>query len=142
VSVKRADILTSALKYIGVRWRIRGRDPTQGLDCVGLLANVAWDNGYSFTDSLAYDPKNPDVAQYRALVIGQTDPGAINCIRTGSILLLKQALFPWHTGIAVMEKDGPPRLIHASIKDRQVVMVPLDTQYKQIVNVREFPGVL
>jgi cell wall-associated NlpC family hydrolase len=142
VTPTRAAVLQAALKYEGVRWKLLSRDPKLGLDCVGFLANVAWDLGYQLEDTQDYTPKAPSVEKYRDYVIGQTAPGAINCIRTGTILLLRSGHFPWHTGIAIMEKDGLPRMIHASIRDRKVVIDLLSQHYSNIVNVREFPGVI
>jgi hypothetical protein len=140
--VTRAEVLAAAMAYVGVRWKFLGRDKSQGIDCIGLLTGVARDLGYAFEETLDYTARAPDPEPYRDYVIGQTEPGAINCIRTGTILLLRSGMFPWHTGFAVMEKDGPPRMIHASIRARKVVVDPLSPHYNNIVNVREFPGVI
>jgi cell wall-associated NlpC family hydrolase len=47
------DIVTEARTWVGVPWRLRGRD-REGLDCVGLLAVVADKLGIPYADDLRY----------------------------------------------------------------------------------------
>lgn len=53
------DFISEARKHLGVKYLHLGRDPSKGLDCIGLLARVATDLGLEVKDNLAYS-KSPD----------------------------------------------------------------------------------
>ncbi|MEG8037878.1 hypothetical protein QP166_00400 [Sphingomonas sp. LR60] len=42
-------VLAAAQQLVGVRFRVQGRDPALGLDCVGLVAVALWRAGAAVT---------------------------------------------------------------------------------------------
>ena len=52
-TIKRRDIVASARAWVGVPYRHLGRDRS-GVDCAGLIVNVAHDFGFTVKDNRAY----------------------------------------------------------------------------------------
>lgn len=138
MTVSRDSIVTAARSYVGVRWRHLGRDRA-GLDCIGLLVMVSRDCDIPYKDVSGYK-KIPDRETFRDEVAAQSDPGDLNVLKHGSIVLLMQRVYPCHCGIVAL--DGEERtIIHASLGERGVVEQPLRPFTPTIVRVREFRGV-
>lgn len=135
----RNDIVTAARSYLGVRFKMRGRTRAEGIDCVGLLANVARDIGMSVEDTVDYS-KSPDPEMFRRMITDQTKPGSIHNLRSGSIAMFKQGVFPIHAGIVVVG-GGQMSVINANLKLKQVVEQPWREWTLLLLGVREFPGV-
>ena len=134
----RDEIVTEAKTWMGVRWRHIGRDRS-GLDCIGLLIVVARHFGQDIADRTDYR-RTPDGDLFRQMVEDQTDPGSINMIKSGTILMIKQGGRPCHCGIAIMD-GGQAQMLSASINARAVVIETLDQYWPNIIKVREFRGV-
>lgn len=115
----RLDI--AAKRYIGVPFRHQGRNPSVGIDCVGLLVLSARDCGYgslSDYDGTSYD-RNPARGELerrigRALTpYPELLPGCVVCMDFfGKVR---------HVGIISQLDDGRLGLIHSYNKPPRVV---------------------
>ncbi|MDP5280007.1 NlpC/P60 family protein [Sphingomonas sp. DG1-23] len=105
-----ARVVEAARGAIGARFRLHGRDPATGLDCVGLVAlalNVAVPRGYA----LRYD----DVAHVvRVIEAAGLVPAAD--VRAGDLVLLRAG--PGQLHFAIQTGTG---MIHADAMLRRVV---------------------
>lgn len=139
--IDRSEIRDVARTYLGVRWRHRGRSRT-GLDCIGLLVAVGRDLGLSVEDTDREYRKTPDIKLFLDMIRRQTVEGSMNYIRTGSILMLRQGVYPCHCGFAVFDPGVTPSFIHAATLKRSVVEEPLAQHMANVIEVREMMGVL
>lgn len=138
--ITRRDIGDAALSYVGTRFKMRGRTRS-GIDCVGLLLVVGRDAGLDLQDTEKQYLRTPDAELFKQMIRDQSRPGEINCIQTGSILMLRQGMTPCHCGIAV--KNGSVvNVVHASMEYRKVLIEPLSKFYNLIIDVREYHGVV
>lgn len=138
--ITREAVKQAALSFKGTRFRHRGRS-TQGLDCVGLLIAVGQQVGLTIRDTEQQYLRTPDSELFRQMIRDQSAPGDINCIRSGSILLLRQGMTPCHCGIAVAGNSGLS-FLHASLEYRRVLDEPMEKFFSLIVEVREYEGVV
>lgn len=138
--ILRKAVGDAALNYVGTRFRIRGRS-RMGIDCVGLLLAAGRDAGVSLQDTDKQYIRTPDVELFKQMIRAQSRPGDINCIQTGSILMLRQGITPCHCGLAIME-GGAASIVHASMEYRKVLLEPLSKFYDQVIDVREYHGVI
>lgn len=135
----RAEIVAAARSYLGVRWRHKGRT-RHGVDCVGLLVAVSNDLGLGVKDTDLDYKRTPDVHLFLQMLRSQSDRGDFNNIRPGSILMMRQHIYPCHCGIAVFSPT--PSLIHAAANNKQVIEEPLAKIMHELIEVREFKGVV
>ncbi|MFE8584881.1 peptidoglycan endopeptidase [Sphingomonas sp. NCPPB 2930] len=104
-------VAAAAVALIGVRFRLHGRDPAHGLDCVGLVAAAtgrAAPTGYGW--------RSGDAAKAAAALDAQfqrtTDsPGAVLLLRAG----------PGQLHLAIRVGDG---IVHADAGLRRVAWRP------------------
>jgi murein DD-endopeptidase / murein LD-carboxypeptidase len=108
--------VTRARSLIGTRFRLHGRDPATGLDCVGLIvcaypAILRPPEGYGLRGGTA--------AGFAAMFIanGMTQRQGAPCI--GDVLLLQPSVAQFHLGVWSGES-----LIHADAVLRRVVETP------------------
>lgn len=137
--IDRMDIVRAARSYLGVYFKKGGRDRA-GMDCVGLLYSVGRDIGLELEDTTAYtfDPNAPLMQRY---VFEQSERRKINTLQNGYIAILRQSIFPMHTGIIAL--DGAwPTIINANAIKRRVIEQPLDAWFKDLIEVRDYKGVI
>lgn len=133
------DIEAEARTWLGVKFKKGGRDRT-GVDCVGLLTNVGRACGIQLDDTVQYS-FDPEPEKFQELVYGQSDAMPVRGLKTGSILLFRQSIFPMHTGILARDQHGRLSVINANIKERQVVEQTLDEWKDLLIGVRTYRGV-
>jgi cell wall-associated NlpC family hydrolase len=106
-------IVERARAAIGAPFRLPGRDPASGLDCVGL---AAWAFGTEAPGGYAL--RSGDVARVRAVVAGL---GLVEAAerRAGGLLLLRVSPAQLHLAI-----DSGSGIIHADAMLRRVVERP------------------
>lgn len=114
----RKEFVEAARSYVGVKFRMYGRDRT-GLDCVGLLFAAASDVGIKAKDFRDYS-RNPEVKKLQDMLEAYTRPVATKHPVHGYVVKLRQLLFPMHVGILAVEK-GVVSVINANIKKKYVV---------------------
>lgn len=133
------DIITEAKSWLGVRFKKGGRD-RMGVDCVGLLVNIGRNCGLDIEDTVEY-AFNPDPAKFQQLVYNQTDPVTFEGLTPGSIVILRQSVFPMHTGILSRDHHGRLTIINANLHKRQVVEQPYVDWKNQVICLRKYKGI-
>ncbi len=129
-------IAAEARTWIGVRFRKGGRDRT-GIDCIGLLLRVGEAQGLTLRDTVEYT-FNPEPRIFENYIYDQTEPLSMKTLRIGSILILKQNIFPMHTGILARDHHDRLSIINANIKKRAVVEEPLELWRNLLIGVRAY----
>lgn len=113
-------VATAAQGLIGVRFRPQGRDPTYGLDCVGVAVVALARAGHSRSvpDDYAQRGGDPNriLEAMRASGLQRIDDGTR---RPGDILLMHAGPLQLH--LAVQTTDGT---VHADAGLRRVVETP------------------
>jgi len=129
-------IVADARTWLGVRFKKGGRD-RMGIDCIGLLIRVGEAQGLSIRDTVEYS-FNPEPRLFENFVYDQTEPLPANTLRVGSILILKQSIFPMHTGILARDHHDRWSVINANAKEHKVVEQPLESWRKLIISIRSY----
>jgi cell wall-associated NlpC family hydrolase len=118
--VTGAELAQAAAGLIGVPFRLHGRDPAHGLDCIGVLETamihagraIALPTGYALRLS-GIDRWLPDPAN---LGFGPADP----LVQPGDVVLMQPGAAQFHLLIA-----GPDHgWVHAHAGLRRVVLTP------------------
>ena len=107
----------AALAAVGARFRLHGRDPASGLDCVGVAALAVRAAGHAGPVPSGYAMRGGDraaiVARFDAVLArGDGD-------RPGDIVLMRSGPAQFHLGVIVA--DG---MVHADAGLRRVVRRP------------------
>lgn len=110
--------LAAARGAVGARFRLHGRAPASGLDCLGLAALALRAEGWEGAVPSGYALRSGDAAQVRAALraSGLVEGGAP---RAGDLLLL--AAGPGQLHFAIDTGNG---IIHADAMLRRVVERP------------------
>jgi murein DD-endopeptidase / murein LD-carboxypeptidase len=110
------NFVAAARACVGVRFRLQGRDPASGLDCIGLVIWSARQCGLALPDAQDYvltdNPMRLDVA-LRAAPILPVDPASLVA---GDLVRLLSNGQPLHLAIC-----GEGTLIHSDMRCRKVV---------------------
>lgn len=110
----------AALALVGVRFRLHGRDPATGLDCVGLLAASLDAIGRAAPMPVRYGLRNRDIAAALAFASGAGLAETALPRRVGDVLLVQAGPLQHHLLIA-----GPAgQFVHAHAGLRRVVATP------------------
>ncbi|MDW9531866.1 NlpC/P60 family protein [Sinorhizobium meliloti] len=133
------DIITEARTWLGVKFKKGGRDRF-GVDCVGLLVNVGRNCGLEIDDTTEYS-FDPHPEKFQEMVYGQTVAMPFQGLQPGSIVLLRQTVFPMHTGILSRDTYGRLSIINANLHKRQVVEQPYGEWKDQVIGIRSYKGV-
>ncbi len=107
----------AALAAVGSRFRLHGRDPASGLDCVGVAALALRAGGYSGAVPSGYAMRGGDPQAFAArfdAVLVRADGGAV-----GDVVLMRAGPAQFHLG--VIAGGG---MVHADAGLRRVVLRP------------------
>lgn len=118
--VQTASLARAARQFIGVPFRLHGRDPAFGLDCIGLVGAALAAIGRTPVLPATYALRNSDVT--RLLEFAAVN-GLQECsppIRSGDVILVEPGPSQHHVLIA--EHSGS--FIHAHAGLRRVVRMP------------------
>ena len=109
----------AAEDLVGCRFRLRGRDPATGLDCVGVVAAALGKLGRSAAFPQNYALRNRDIDRAFALApcCGLIEANGEQ--RAGDVILLEVGVCQYHVAICV--KGG---FVHAHAGLRKVVRSP------------------
>ena len=120
-----AALAAAALDLAGTRFRLHGRDPETGLDCVGVLAASLSAIGRAAPLPQAYALRCRDVAGLDALAgaCGLVSAGPDRM--AGDVLLFRVAPCQLHLVIAL----GPDRGVHAHAGLRRVIAGPFSPRW-------------
>lgn len=117
-------IARAALALTGVPFRLHGRDPAYGLDCVGLVAVSMSKAGFPAEAPVGYSLRNSDITD--ALLFAETAglrDVALPAI-TGDILLTRPGPGQFHLLICGECGGGDGVFVHAHAGLRKVVSMP------------------
>lgn len=112
-----ARAAAAALGCVGAGFRLHGRTPDSGLDCVGLAAHALRAGGWAGAAPTGYGLRGGDTAAVSAML----DAGLARAegARPGDVVLMRTGPGQLHLGVRVA--DG---LVHADAGLRRVVMRP------------------
>ncbi|AKM08127.1 hypothetical protein [Pelagerythrobacter marensis] len=115
-----AAVARAAEALVGVPFRLHGRDPRIGLDCIGLVAAALRGAGRKVDPPAGYglrnrDPADPDAIARRCALLPARGP-----VRGGDILMVRPGPAQMHLLVCA----GPDRFIHAHAGLRRVVAMP------------------
>lgn len=138
MTVTRKEVIDQARKYLGVKFKLHGRD-ARGMDCVGLLYRVGIDLGFKLEDDREYNFE-PQVKKINRVLDAYTMPAPTTTPRHGQVVKLRQNRFPMHLGFISVE--GPRiTVLNANFKkggvceDPWLEWEPLVMEYREVVGV-------
>ena len=120
-----AALADAALAQIGCVFRLYGRDPATGLDCVGLVTNALAKVGGHPVAPIGYGLRNIGVDQWLPLAQRSGLVLASGAIRTGDVLLIALAYGQHHLAIAADAVNA----VHAHAGLRRVGLQPRDPDW-------------
>ena len=130
------DLARTALALEGRPFRLHGRDPATGLDCIGLFAAamaragrpVDLPNGYALRARSLPDLRSfAQAAGFIAVADSAPQPGDVCIVRPGPI--------QFHLAIAIT----PTTFVHAHAGLGRVVVTPLDPDWSLVSQWRLAP---
>lgn len=121
-----ATLAEAARALVGAPFRLHGRDPATGLDCVGLVSAAMAANGARPVAPQGYGLRNLDIARWLPLATRSGLVPATGPVRAGEVLLIALAHCQHHLVIAV----DPVTVIHAHAGLRRVVVQPFDPAWQ------------
>lgn len=110
----------AAEDFAGVRFRLHGRDPATGLDCIGLAVAALDRIGCRVHIPATYGLRNRDIAPLLALAAGAGLAEATGDCEPGDLLLVTPGALQHHLLIAGRHGN----FIHAHAGLRRVVAMP------------------
>lgn len=115
-------LVQAAMALVGCPFRLHGRDPATGLDCVGLVAAALAATGRRPAALTGYGLRNLGVDQWLPLAAQSGLEPASGLVRAGDVQLFALGFGQHHLVIAA---DGA-NVIHAHAGLRRVVHQPRD----------------
>ena len=115
-----AALARVAEALVGAPFRLHGRDPASGLDCVGLLVAALAAIGRHPPAPRAYGLRNRDIGSALAFVPGMGLADICGATLPGDVLLVRAGPLQDHLLIAA----AGSRFIHAHAGLRRVVATP------------------
>lgn len=110
-------VAAAALTTVGARFRLHGRDPATGLDCVGVIAHALAAAGWRGQVPTGYALRGGDPGMIAALLDGMLV--RVDATRPGDILLVRPGPAQFH--LAVHTATG---FVHADAGLRRVALRP------------------
>ena len=119
--------VAAAEAFVGSPFRLRGRDPVTGLDCVGLIAAVTDRVGGNARPPTSYGLRNTNIS---AMLSSASASGLRRTENpsAGDVLLFDLGAGQFHLAVAV----GPEAIVHAHAGLRKVVQGRPDPSWKRI----------
>lgn len=114
-------LASAARALVGTPFRLHGRDPRSGLDCIGVLAAAFAAIGRPARLPNGYTLRCRDVPDFGALAAGLGLEAASGAVRTGDVLMLRPGPCQLHAAIAASTET----VVHAHAGLRKVVLGPL-----------------
>jgi hypothetical protein len=116
----------AAQSLVGCPFRLQGRDPATGLDCVGLVAAALAGAGVKAVTPVGYGLRNTDIGHWLPLAQQAGLRPSAGPVTAGEVLLIALAHCQHHLVIAADSSS----VIHAHAGLRRVVRQPLDTSWQ------------
>ena len=118
-----AAVAEAAVSLIGTRYRLHGRDPAHGLDCVGLVEAALREAGCDWRAPTGYSLRSVEI-EPKLAALGAVPLARIACMppdRPGDVLLLRAGPAQVHLAISGPYSAHAPDLVHAHAGLRRVV---------------------
>ena len=115
-------LAAAAARFIGSPFRLHGRNPETGLDCIGLVLASLEAIGRKIADPRGYRLRNVAIDGWLPFAAKCGLIEAEGSATTGDVLLLKPSSVQHHLAIVADEST----IIHAHAGLRRVVRQPLD----------------
>jgi len=116
----------AALGLVGCRFRLHGRDPATGLDCVGLVHVALAAAGARPVAPQGYGLRNIAVDQWVAFAARSGLVAATGPTRAGDVLLLALGYAQHHLVIAI----NADSVVHAHAGLRRVIVQPREPTWQ------------
>lgn len=113
-------LAAAAEALVGTPFRLHGRDPASGLDCIGVFAAAMAAAGRPVAVPNGYAMRLRDFAAFRPLAATFGLAEAAGAVLPGDVLMFAVGPVQFHLGIAGADGD----LIHAHAGLRRVVLGP------------------
>lgn len=121
-----AALAAAAAEMIGSPFRLHGRDPSSGLDCVGLVVAALTATGARPQVPVGYSLRNLSVDHWLHFMGRSGLMPAPGPVRTGDVLLIVLSHCQHHLAIA----EGDASVIHAHAGLRRVVRQPMESHWQ------------
>jgi cell wall-associated NlpC family hydrolase len=118
VSARGDELANAAQALVGVPFRLHGREPATGLDCLGLVGRALEDCGRSVRYPQGYRLRNTDIAPWLGFAARNGLRSCADPVRRGDVLLMQPGPAQHHLLIAL----GDTRFVHAHAGLRRVVI--------------------
>lgn len=115
-----SELAEAATRFVGTKFRLHGRDPRTGVDCIGLLLCALRAVGVEASGPDGYALRNLAVDQHLDCVEGMQLSAVSGKCQTGDVLLFRLRAAQFHLGIVC--SDGS--LVHAHAGLGKVVLTP------------------
>ena len=125
MSVVGEAIAARARALVGSPFRLHGRDPATGLDCVGLVLACLQAAGRPLAVPATYGLRNSDIATLLALAEREDMAAGTPPMQAGDILLVRPGPAQHHLLVAL----GAASFVHAHATLRRVVETPLPSPW-------------
>ena len=123
MSARGDDLASAAQALAGVPFRLHGREPVTGLDCLGLVGRALEDCGWSVRYPQGYRLRNTDIAPWLGFAARNGLRSCAGPVRRGDVLLTRPGPAQHHLLIAL----GADGFVHAHAGLRRVVCQQLVT---------------
>ena len=131
------SLAAKALALVGTPFRLHGRDPTNGLDCVGVLAAALAACGTTPQLPNGYVLRNRFLPELGKYVVGNGLAPAAGPLITGDIVLVRAGPCQAHLLIAV----GNEHFVHAHAGLRRVICGELPADWPILKHWRIAPEI-
>lgn len=132
-----AQLAAAAKALIGCQFRLHGRDPRSGLDCIGVLAVALERAGCSAPIPNGYALRNRDAARFAALAAPCGFAPAEGAFAAGDVAVWHAGPGQFHLGVAL----GPDAFVHAHAGLRRVVSGAADPGWRLAGHWRPDPAI-
>ncbi|GGE01963.1 hypothetical protein GCM10011515_22040 [Tsuneonella deserti] len=114
------DLANAARGLVGAPYRLHGRDPATGLDCIGVVLAALAACGRRVSAPSSYGLRNRFIDRWLPLAQENGLADATGSLIAGDILLVRPGPAQHHLLVAI----GEDRFVHAHAGLRRVVLQP------------------
>ena len=118
----------AASEFIGAPFRLRGRDPATGLDCIGLVAAALARSGRAAAAPAGYALRQSDVSHLLPFAANAGFERASGAVQAGDVLLVRPGPAQFHLAIAAPGGG----FIHAHAGLGRVVLSPAPLEWPTV----------
>jgi len=124
-AVSGEAVAAAAAALIGARFRLQGRDPRTGLDCVGVILAALAANGRVAPPLPPYTMRRTQLEPFESLAAGLGLRDVSGPATPGDVLVFRTGPAQWHAAIAA----NADHIVHAHAALRRVVSSLVPTEW-------------